>query len=295
MILTRKLILPAAVIFAIFLTGLFIYFFTSLHDAYHEAEEGDLADLSNSFNAEIEHQQQLVLSLASTAADNPAIQEAFASRDAKKLGALVAPGYSMLQETGVPITQNRYHLPDGSVFFSANETAKTNESASHAILLANTEQQSIAGLEVQDATLVIRGVAPIYYEGDHLGSVEFQIGLTPAMLQAMEERYDADWRILLSKDFVTSDASVEAGPNEELWVISRTEGATLFNAPESYQQALSGTMSITHPSQGGRDYALQSSPDLRLLRSNHWRARRCLRPHSYFRLAEHPVDLSRGG
>ncbi|MEW6084295.1 MAG: GAF domain-containing protein [Chloroflexota bacterium] len=260
MILTRKLILPAALIFAIFLAGLFIYFFTSLHDAYHEAEENDLADLSNSFYAEIEHQQQLALSLATTAADNPAIQEAFASRDEKKLSALAAPGFSMLQDAGIPITQNRYHLPDGSTFFSANEPVATSEIPSHAILKANSEQKSVAGLEVQDGALVIRGVAPINYEGNHVGSVEFQIGLTPAMLQEMEERYGADWRILLLKDFITSASTAEEGPTDDLRVISRTEGATLFNTPESYQQALSGAMSITHPSQAGRDYALQSSP-----------------------------------
>ena len=260
MILTRRLILPAAVIFAIFLAGLFVYFFSSLHDSYHEAEEGRLVELSNSFNVEIEHQKQLVLSLATTAADNAAIQEAFARRDAKELSALVVPGYSMLKDTGVHVNQNRYYLPDGSVFFSASESEATDATSSAAVQLANSKQESVAGLEIQDGALVIRGIAPVFYQGNHLGSVEFQIGLTPAMLQGLEQQYGADWRISILKELLPAGAGLEDVPNEDLAVVSQTEGAALFNTPESYQQALRGTLTITHPSQAGRDYALQSSP-----------------------------------
>ncbi len=260
MILTRKLILPAAIIFAIFLAGLFIYFFVSLHDAYHEAEEGRLAELSNSFAVETEHQMQVALTLARTAADNPAIQEAFARRNQQELLGLVVPGYSMLQDTGVLVSQNRYFLPDGNVFFSSDEAGVDNESPSSSVLQAIKDQSSFAGLEVDNGTLVMRGIAPIYFENSYVGSVEFQIGLTPAMLQSMEEKYDADWRILLSKEFVQNAPTIEAGPNDDLWVISSTAGAKLFNTPESYEQALDGSLSITHPSQDGRDYALQSSP-----------------------------------
>ncbi|MCC6298549.1 MAG: GAF domain-containing protein [Anaerolineales bacterium] len=259
MILTRKLLLPASVIFATFLAGLFVYFFSSLHQAYHEAEEVRLTDLSNSFNVEIEHQKQLALSLARTAADNPAIQAALASRDVERLRALVVPGFSMLQDTGVHISQNRYYLPDGSVFFSANESETTNDSDDTA-LFTNSEQASVSGLEIQDGAPVILAIAPIYFEGRHIGRVEFQTSLTSTLLQGLEEKYGANWRILLLRNLVPTEAGTEAGPHKDLVIVSQTQGAALFNAPESYQQALAGTLSVTHPSRDGRDYTLQSSP-----------------------------------
>lgn len=260
MILTRKLILPAAIIFAIFLVGLFIFFLTSLHAAYHEAEEDRLAELSNSFNIEIEHQKQLALSLARTAADNPAIQEAFANRDLEKLGELVLPGYSMLADTGANITQNLYYLPDGRVFFSATPLAETDMLASPAVLTAASELKSSAGLEAHGGVLVVHGISPVLYQNQYIGSVEFQIGLNATMLQDMQEKYTADWRILLSRDFVPSGVLTEPSSNENLLVVARTANVTLLNLAENYTRALNGESVITHPNQNGRDYALQSSP-----------------------------------
>lgn len=260
MILTRRLIVPAAVMFTAFLAGLFIYFFTSLHEAYHEAEEGALSSMSNSFYIELEHQGQIASALAATAADNPAIQEAFANRDRERLSELVLPGYSMLQDTGVNIAQNRYFLPDGTLFFAADTSAIDNSSPNPAVLFANTEQKSTAGLDIEAGALVIRGVSPVFHNDRHIGAVEFQIALNAAMLEDMQEKYDADWRILLVRDLVPAGALTEPGPNESLLVVTRTQGASIFNDSDSYMNALSGVSTITHPSRDGRDYALLSSP-----------------------------------
>ncbi len=260
MILTRRLIIPAAIMFTAFLAGLFVYFFSSLHNAYHEAEERSLVAIANSFSIELEHQKQVALTLATTAADNPAIQEAFANRDHEALRELVLPGYSMLQDTGANVTQNRYFLPDGALFFSANTSSTEDVEPSESILLANAQEKSLAGLEVENGALVIRGISPVFYNDLYVGAVEYQIGLTAAMLEEMQKNYGADWQILLSKDLVPAGASAEPGPNTDLLVVARTPGASIFNSLDSYKNALNGTLTITHPSKNGRDYALQSSP-----------------------------------
>lgn len=260
MILTRRLILPAAIMFAVFLTGLFIYFFTSLHEAYHEAEERALASISNSFFVEIEHQKQVALTLSTTAADNPAIQQAFANQDLSALRELVLPGYSMLANTGVNVTQNRYFLPDGTLFFSANDSPATDANPSPSIALAIAEQRSVAGLEVENGKLVIRGTSPVSYDNRHVGVVEYQIGLNEALLQDLREKYSAEWRILLLSNLVPSGTLTEAGPNSSLVVVTRTKDASIFNDAESYTSSLSGASTITHPSKDGHDYALLSTP-----------------------------------
>ncbi len=260
MILVRRLIVPAAIMFTTFLVGLFIYFFISLHEAYDAAKEGHITAVGNSFFVDIEHQKQIALTWATTSADNPTIQEAFATRDLERLRELVLPGYSMLEDTGSNITQNRYFLPDGTVFFSANALTSFDASPSHSVSLANTQQESVAGLEVQDGALVIRGISPVFYESRYVGLVEYQIGLTAALLEEMQERYGAEWRVLLASDFVPNRTLTEPGPNENLLVVTRTEGATIFNSSDSYMNALNGATTITHPSQDGRDYALRSAP-----------------------------------
>lgn len=262
MILTRRLIVPAAIMFTAFLAALFAYFFTSLHNAYHEAEERTLTSITNSFSIELEHREQIALTLASAAAENPAIQEALANRNRQALSDLVLPGYAMMQTSDASVTQNRYILPDGTLFFSASESAGAEESPAPANLPANIQEGPLSGLEVEDGVLTIRGLSPIFHNDQYVGAVEYQIGLNASMFESLREKYGADWRVLLTKNFVPAGTPTEPGPNDDLLVVTRTTGSSIFNTPASYAAALSGTQTITHPSQNGRDYALLSSPIL---------------------------------
>src|SRR5688500_4440873 len=128
MILTRKLIVPTVILFTVFLAGIFAYFFSSLHNIYHEAEEGDLASFSDSFAAEVENQKQLALALASEVAGNPVIQQAFAERDRQRLLELALPSYELLKESNSNVILYQYHLSDGTLFFNANDTQASESS-----------------------------------------------------------------------------------------------------------------------------------------------------------------------
>ena len=159
MTLTRKLITPTVILFIVLLAGLFAYFFSSLHDVYHEAEEGDLASFSDSFSADVENQKQLALALASEVAGNPVIQEAFAERDRQKLIALALPSYELLKQSHDNIILYQYHLPDGTLFFNLNDPTASESSEvtlSPAVRLANEERRPIAGLEAEHGDLGIR-------------------------------------------------------------------------------------------------------------------------------------------
>jgi len=263
MILTRKLIAPTVILFIVFLAGLFVYFFSSLHNVYHEAEEGDLASFYDSFSAEVENQKQLALTLASEVAGNPAIQEAFAKKDRQKLLELALPGYELLKESNGNIILYQYHLADGMLFFNANSptTSETSEvTLSPAVLLANVEQKPVAGLESENGNLGIRGVVPVYYQGKHIGSVEFGIGFNEALLIDLKEKYGGEWHILLSKDIVPNNNSDEVSPNTDLMLFATTQDSSLFNNSDSYVKALNGVPTITHPSANQRDYAILSAP-----------------------------------
>ena len=116
MILTRKLILPALIVFAVLLAGIFAYTFKSLHDVYHQAEESDLVSYSEAFVAELENQKGVALALASATASNASIQQAFAERDRQKLIALTLPSFEMLNE--YKITQYQFHIEGVGGFFA---------------------------------------------------------------------------------------------------------------------------------------------------------------------------------
>jgi GAF domain-containing protein/HAMP domain-containing protein len=261
--LTRKLIAPTVILFMVFLAGLFAYFFSSLHSAYHEAEERDLASFYESFSAEVENQKQLALTLASEVAGNPAIGEAFAKKDRQRLIELALPGYELLKESNNNIILYQFHLADGMLFLKANdpEASVVSEiTTSPAVLLANSEQRPIAGLESENGSLGIRGVVPVYYQEKHVGSVEFGIGFNRTLLIDLKEKYGGEWHILLLKDIAPLNASVGKSPNTELMLFATTQDSSLFNDLDSYGKALHGESTITHPSVDRRDYAILSAP-----------------------------------
>ncbi len=260
MILTRKLLAPTLILLAVLLVGLFTYFFISLHDAYHEAEEGSLVFFSTSFNSEIENQKQLALALATDTAGNTAVQAALANRNKQELVNLSSVSFSNLMETA-NIVIYHYYLPDGKIFLAANDpsAALTEREPSRAALLASANQSPVSGLEVEGDALGIIGIAPVYYQGRFAGMVEIGVGLNDALLDQMKEKYGGEWRVLITKDHASSELGEES-PNANLMVLAATEGSSLFNSAESYVQVQTGTSTITHPSENGKDYAIQSSP-----------------------------------
>lgn len=261
--LTRKLIAPTVILFMLFLAGLFAYFFSSLHSAYHEAEERDLASFYESFSAEVENQKQLALTLASEVAGNPAIGEAFAKKDRQRLIELALPGYELLKESNDNIVLYQFHLADGMLFLNANDpeaSAVSEITTSPAVLLANSERRPVAGLESENGNLGIRGVVPVYYDEKHIGSVEFGIGFNRTLLIDLKEKYGGEWHILLLNDIAPVNASVGKSPNTELMLFATTQDSSLFNDPDSYGKALHGESTITHPSVDRRDYAILSAP-----------------------------------
>ena len=263
MILTRKLIAPAVILFSILLAGLFAYFFSSLHNVYHETEEEDLASFNESFSGEVENQKQLVLALASEAAGNPAIQEALASKDQQRLSKLALPSYELLNETRGNISLYQYYLTDGFLFFNANEPTASGPSEmtqTPLVMLANKEQKPIAGLELENGNLEIRGVVPVIYRGEYIGLVEFGTGFNETLFNDLKKKYGGEWQLLLSKNNVPGVTPVEASPNEDLMVFATTQKSALFNDPSSYVRALNGESTISHPSMNGRDYAILSAP-----------------------------------
>jgi hypothetical protein len=58
----------------------------------------------------------------------------------------------------------------------------------------------LVGYEVGRAGIGIRGVAPVAYEGRHIGTVEFGLNVDQTLLEQLQQAYDVDWQILLSQD-----------------------------------------------------------------------------------------------
>jgi GAF domain-containing protein/HAMP domain-containing protein len=262
MIITRKLILPALIVFAVLLAAILVYSYINLHNTFHEAEEGDLVSYSDAFVAELENQKNVALALASAAASNPEIQAALAAKDRQKLVDITLPSFEAVKPYN--ITQYQYYLPNGERFLSLNDINDQNVGATLSVVsLANSEQRPVAGLEAEHGMLGVRGAVPVFYQGNHIGTVELGIRFNDAVLAILKQKYGGEWHMLISETLLVgapSQGAAEPGPISGLILYATTQDNSLFNAESSYIKALEGETSITHPSVDGRDYAILTSP-----------------------------------
>ena len=267
MILTRKLILPALIVFAALLAGIFVNTFNSLHNTYHEAQQDDLISYSAAFLTELDDQKNVTLTLGSAIADDQSIQEAFEARDQQRLLDLTLPGYELLK--AYHITQYQYYLPNGELFLSLTDlNDQENNRTLSVVTVANTQQKPVAGIETENGQLGMRGVTPIFYQGKHIGSVEFGIGFSDALLSSLKEKYGGEWRILLSQDLMAGasplNTSLGESPVPGYIVYATTQDNFVSNDDASYLKVLngvSGETAMTHPTDAeGGNYMVLTSP-----------------------------------
>ncbi|MCC6568481.1 MAG: GAF domain-containing protein [Anaerolineales bacterium] len=260
MILTRKLLTPTLLLLVILLAGLFGYFYASLHNASHASEEASMASFNDSFKAELANQERLAISLALQSANSIDVQEAIAKRDAQLLASISEAAYTELADRSNIVTY-QFHLPDGSLLYSADSDATVSPFVVNpAVMAVNSDHQPVSGLVINESALELVGVAPVFNRGKYVGCVEIAVGLDASLLAQMKEKYGGDWRILLVQGLAPS--TVDASPVEDsnFVVFASTQGNEITAKTENYLRVQEGETTIIHPTVSGNSYAVMSSP-----------------------------------
>jgi PAS domain S-box-containing protein len=265
--ITRRLLIPTVIFVAVVITVLLsVQTWVETQRLIRDQEEG-LRALSNSFDSRIQADTNLAVALAMEVANNASVQAAFAARDRDALTALTLPSYQEL-ETRFDIPQYQFHLPPATSFLRLHQLDRFGDDLSsfrQTVLLANANREIVAGLEVGRGGIGLRGVVPVYHQGQHIGSVEFGSNLDEAVLQSLKENFNADWQITLRQDVadvaVTGFVSEEPGPIPGLLLQTSTLDDPVFGPDSVYTQALAGESVFTsNVSQGGRSYSLLTTP-----------------------------------
>jgi len=146
--------------------------------------------LDNSFEA---------LSMAILVAEMPEVQRLFAEGDRAGLSALTLPMFTRLKKD-VNIHQFQFLTPPATSFLRLHKPEKFGDDLSairHTIVQANQLKQTVTGLETGVLGSGMRGVAPVFYEGRHVGAVEFGKDLNDAMVKSLKERFGIDVSIII--------------------------------------------------------------------------------------------------
>ncbi|PKM42489.1 MAG: methyl-accepting chemotaxis protein [Gammaproteobacteria bacterium HGW-Gammaproteobacteria-1] len=124
----------------------------------------------------------------------PDFQQAMASGQRDRLGEMLLPAFAELKKN-YAVVQMQYHLPPATTFFRVHKPEKFGDDLSsfrHTVVQTNAERKPVVGLESGVAGLGIRGVVPVFHNGNHIGSVETGMSFGQPFFDQFKAAYDVD-------------------------------------------------------------------------------------------------------
>jgi putative methionine-R-sulfoxide reductase with GAF domain len=228
-----KLLLPSLLVFLLVLVLFFVYSAVSFN-ADNQARQLDSSRQAEQIVAtELQKLSDFALGLAIQSAQTPQIQEAFAARNRLMLLEMTIDTFNNLRDQ-FGVRQYQYHTPESRSFLRVHNISSFGDDLSGfraTVVQVNQTQQSVAGLEVGRDGLGLRGVTPVFYEGEHVGSVEFGLNIDAIFVSNLKTLHDNDWRIMITREslrvatrdqIVASVAEFRDSPIEDLLLLSET-------------------------------------------------------------------------
>ncbi|OSM03959.1 putative methyl-accepting chemotaxis sensory transducer [Magnetofaba australis IT-1] len=174
----------------------------SANSLIEENERERLENIYAAVNAALDDQERSAIVMSQLVARIPAVTQAMADNDREPLKALFAEGFpKMKEEYGV--RQFQFHKAPAFSFLRVHKLQKFGDDLSsfrHTVVKTNTEKVPVSGLERGVAGIGIRGVAPIFHNREHVGSVEFGLSFKKSFFDALKKEYHVDFHLKLPKD-----------------------------------------------------------------------------------------------
>ena len=166
------------------------------------AEQRELNDLAGQLLDRLDQEAARATAMAETVARIPDVQEALANRDRDRLAAMTVPGFEALS-TEYGVRQYQFHTPPATSFLRVHRPERFDDDLSgfrHTVVDTNNNQAPISGLEEGVLGLGIRGVVPIAFEGEHVGSVEFGLSFGDPFFEQFTAELGAPVALYLRDD-----------------------------------------------------------------------------------------------
>ena len=165
------------------------------------AEKSELTEISEVVKTSVDAEGRLAQVMSSLVAGIPQIQTAFAEKDRDLLSSYFAPGFSALKkEFGV--RQFQFHEPPAVSFLRVHKPEKFGDDLSsfrQTVIETNGAKKVIKGLEIGVAGLGVRGLAPVFSDGKHIGSVEFGMSFGQDFFDDFASRHGVDLALYLDR------------------------------------------------------------------------------------------------
>lgn len=174
---------------------------SQLNKLSEKSEYNQLNDLHNILQANINETSSQALLVISSTVSAPGVSEAFANQDRAKLRELTLPVYKVLRDD-FNVKQFQFHLPPATSFLRLHKLDKYGDDLStfrFTVVQTNDEQKPISGLESGVAGIGLRGVTPVFHDGEHVGSAEVGLSFGQDFFKSFSEEYDSPSALYLPR------------------------------------------------------------------------------------------------
>jgi putative methionine-R-sulfoxide reductase with GAF domain len=266
-----KLLLPSLFIF-LFVLILFFAYNTTTFNADNQVRQLESKQRSEQIvEAELQKLSDFALGLAIQSAQTPQIQETFAARNRLMLLEMTRETFNGLRDQ-FGVRQYHFHTPESRSFLRVNSPDSFGDDLSGfraTVAQVNQTLQPVAGLEVGRTGLGLRGVHPVFYQGEHVGSVEFGLDIDAVFIETLKTRHENDWRVMITKesvraatrDQIFSDIVIfRDSPIPEFFLLGETVPEP-YQSEETYFKVLEGeTVTAQIRGEQNRTYLVTSLP-----------------------------------
>ncbi len=232
--------------------ALFVVSYRFQADLIHLNEERRLRNHYQYFLALIKSKKDMALSLAYMVAENPVVAETFAKRDRKRLMELLLPAYKTLNEE-FGIKQFHFHVPPATSFLRLHvprQYGENMEAYRQTINRARETGRGVGGLEWGVTGFGVRGVVPVFYKGEQVGTVELGEAFEGPLLEAFKEDYGPDLTLYVEQESAVRNPRVLASTLEKPFI-----------SPEVFSSSFHSGKVVFHTGKRyGRDVASVAGP-----------------------------------
>ncbi|MCK8823720.1 PAS domain S-box protein [Fuchsiella alkaliacetigena] len=171
---------------------------------------------------QLEKAELTVLSIA----NNPEVQRIFAAGQREELYQFLAPTYDSIKDS---FDQFQFHLPDSTSFLRMHLPSQFDDDLSgfrDTVNEANRTQQLTTGLEGGVGGYGFRAVAPVFYEEQHIGSVELGAEFGTGFIQELKDDFGGEYIVYTFREnnidsklenFEVEDNRLVATVEEDSW------------------------------------------------------------------------------
>ncbi|WP_245888705.1 methyl-accepting chemotaxis protein [Halomonas denitrificans] len=188
-----RIMASLAVVLLLAITIIVPFLLNRIASVIEQAEQRELESLQESFNAKLRAEARLATSMSHLVGGIPEVQAALAGEDRDRLAALFAPGFAALKEGGV--RQFQFHLPPATSLLRVHRPEKFGDDLSAlrpTIVETNRTRAPVSGVDQGVAGLGIRGLVPVFHRDEHVGSLEFGMGLGQGFFESFAAQYGVE-------------------------------------------------------------------------------------------------------